>query len=69
MSRASTAEEILSTVEEVLGTYGERRLKELLKPTDELSNEKLHTIRGQAIAVHDVLRTLRTTIGYDPDSL
>ena len=63
-----TPVEIFRVIEEQMETYAHRRLKELMG-TSEMSDSELHTARGKAIATQDLLRALRNSLGYNPDSL
>jgi hypothetical protein len=60
--------DIYRTLEDVLGVYIDRKIVELLGDKD-MSNEHLHTTRGMAKAAREIRGTLRTTLGYDPDTL
>jgi hypothetical protein len=60
--------DIYRAIEEILGTYEERRIVELLADK-EMSNELLHATRGMAKAARQIRGSLRNTLGYDPNTL
>lgn len=63
-----TAVEIFRSIEEILGTYGERQIEVLLGPK-ELDQDHLLTLRGRGQATREIVRQLRNTLGYNPEDL
>ena len=64
--------ELLLAIEELLDTQIERTVKQLIQPykrEDDITNERLHALRGAAHALTDFQRTLRSTLGYHPRDL
>jgi hypothetical protein len=63
-----TVYEVFETIEEVIGDYGDKRLKELIRGRD-YTDADLHMARGKVQATEEIIKILRTTLGYDHTSL
>lgn len=62
-----TEREIYEKVEDVISSYGTRRIEELLSHK-ELTQEKLFELRGRAQACKEIAGALRNILGYDPET-
>lgn len=61
-----TEREIFERIEEIIASYGGRKLDELLGPK-QLTPEKLFELRGKAQACKELAGAFRSTLGYDPE--
>jgi len=61
--------DIYKAIEEACKTQQERYITSLLNVSDEMTDAKLHELRGKSIAAKDLLRHLRNALGYNVDEL
>lgn len=66
----ATQIEIYRTIEEQLSSYLEGIVDQMFRESREaMETHEIHVLRGQAIASKRLLSKLRTTLGYDHNSL
>jgi hypothetical protein len=66
----NTVEGVYRTIEEILGTNLERKTKRILSDSHQYTNSgEMQQDLGRIQGYWAALRDLRSTLGYDPDTL